>query len=100
MIWLSIGTYFIGLVFGVFASQVLDVQIRRPGLKISLALGMLGILITIFLVNTNTTMPDWLLMSLWLGIGLLAGLGSRKVGMIGPSSPVVSAALPEKQPIV
>ena len=75
MIWLSIGTYFIGLVFGVFASQVLDVQIRRPGLKISLALGMLGILLTIFLVNTNTTMPDWLLMSLWLGIGLLVFAG-------------------------
>ncbi|MFN0071406.1 MAG: hypothetical protein ACKVVP_07970 [Chloroflexota bacterium] len=78
MLWLSIGTYFLGLVFGVFASQVLDVQIRRPGLKISIALGMLGTLVMIFLVNTNATMPDWLLMSLWLGIGLLAGIGSRE----------------------
>ena len=66
-----------GLVAGVFASQVLDVQLRRPGVKLSIVLAMLGTLLTIFLVNTNTTMPDWLLMILWVGIGLLAGLGSR-----------------------
>ncbi|HEX3244538.1 MAG TPA: hypothetical protein VHX16_03950 [Chloroflexota bacterium] len=78
MLWLSILAYFMGLVVGVFASQALDVQLRRPGLKLSLALGMLAILLTVFLVNTNTTMPQWLLMSLWVGIGLLAGLGSRE----------------------
>ena len=66
-----------GLVAGVFASQVLDVQLRRPGVKLSIVLAMLGTLLTIFLINTNTTMPDWLLMILWVGIGLLAGLGSR-----------------------
>jgi len=77
MLWISIGAYFVGLVAGVFASQVLDVQLRRPGVKLSIVLAMLGTLLTIFLVNTNTTMPDWLLMILWVGIGLLAGLGSR-----------------------
>jgi hypothetical protein len=77
MLWISIGAYFMGLVAGVFASQVLDVQLRRPGVKLSIVLAMLGTLLTIFLVNTNTTMPDWLLMILWVGIGLLAGLGSR-----------------------
>jgi hypothetical protein len=78
MLWLSIAAYFVGLVAGVFASQVLDVQLRRPGLKISIVLAMLGALLTIFLINTNSTMPDWLLMILWIGIGLLAGLGSRE----------------------
>ena len=77
MLWISIGAYFMGLVAGVFASQVLDVQLRRPGVKLSIVLAMLGTLLTIFLINTNTTMPDWLLMILWVGIGLLAGLGSR-----------------------
>jgi hypothetical protein len=78
MLWLSIASYFLGLVAGVFASQVLDVQLRRPGLKISIVVSMLGVLLTIFLINTNSTMPDWLLMILWVGIGLLAGLGSRE----------------------
>ena len=78
MLWLSIFAYFIGLVVGVFASQALDMQLRRPGLKLSLVLAMLGILLTVFLINTNSTMPQWLLMSLWGGIGLLAGLGSRE----------------------
>jgi hypothetical protein len=78
LLWLSIGAYFLGLIAGVFASQVLDLQLRRPGLKISLVLAMLGTLLTIFLINTNSTMPDWLLMTLWVGIGLLAGLGSRE----------------------
>ena len=78
LLWLSIGAYFLGLVAGVFASQVLDLQLRRPGVKLSIVLAMLGTLLTIFLINTNSTMPDWLLMTLWVGIGLLAGLGSRE----------------------
>jgi hypothetical protein len=28
-------------------------------------------------------MPDWLLMMLWVGIGLLAGLGSRETRTTG-----------------
>jgi hypothetical protein len=32
----------------------------------------------VFLINTNSTMPQWLLGLLWFGIGLLAGLGSRE----------------------
>lgn len=78
MIWLEVLVYVIGLVAGVAASQMLDLQIRRPGLKQSIALAVLGLLLSIFLINTNTTMPQWLLMILWAGIGLLAGLGSRE----------------------
>jgi hypothetical protein len=83
LLWISIVAYFLGLIVGVFASQVLDVQLRRPGLKISIALAMLGTLLTVFLINTNSTMPDWLLMALWVGIGLLAGLGSRETRATG-----------------
>jgi MFS family permease len=83
LLWISIAAYFLGLIVGVFASQVLDVQLRRPGLKISIALAMLGTLLTVFLINTNSTMPDWLLMALWVGIGLLAGLGSRETRATG-----------------
>jgi hypothetical protein len=83
LLWLSIAAYFLGLVAGVFASQVLEVQIRRPGLKISIVLAMLSVLLTVFLINTNSTMPDWLLMMLWVGIGLLAGLGSRETRTTG-----------------
>lgn len=79
MIWLALGTYTLGLVLGVFSSQALDFQLRRPGVKLSIVIAMLGCLVTIFLIHTNTTMPQWLLLALWLGIGLLAGLGSRDV---------------------
>lgn len=78
MLWWSILIYAGGLVLGVLASQVLDLQIRRPGLKLSLVISVLGVLLTVFLINTNTTMPQWLLGLLWFGIGLLAGLGSRE----------------------
>ena len=43
-----------------------------------IALGVLGVLLTVFVATHNTTMPDWLLVLLWAGIGLLAGLGSRE----------------------
>jgi MFS family permease len=83
VLWLSVAAYFLGLIVGVLASQVMDVQLRRPGLKLSLVLAMLGTLLTVFLINTNSTMPQWLLMCLWVGIGLLAGLGSRESRVAG-----------------
>jgi hypothetical protein len=69
--------YFLGIVVGVLASLLLNVQLRRPGLAKSIALVVLGVLLTIFIAAHNSTMPEWLLVSLWAGIGLLAGLGSR-----------------------
>lgn len=77
-IWAFFLVYFLGIVIGVLASSVLNVQLRRPGLSKSIALAVLGLLLTVFLVSHNTTMPDWLLLLLWAGIGLLAGLGSRE----------------------
>ena len=77
--WAFILVYFLGIVIGVLASLLLNVQLRRPGLSKSIALCVLGVLLTVFIVSHNTTMPEWLLVLLWAGIGLLAGLGSREV---------------------
>lgn len=82
-IWAYLAVYFIGILLGVWASMVLNVQLRRPGLTKSLALAVLGILLTVFLATHNTTMPEWLLITLWASIGGLAGLGSREArGML------------------
>ena len=77
--WAFILVYVLGIVVGVLASVLLNVQLRRPGLSKSIALGILGVLLAVFLASHNTTMPEWLLVLLWAGIGLLAGLGSREV---------------------
>ena len=77
--WAFILVYLLGTVVGVLASLLLNVQLRRPGLSKSIALAVLGVLLTVFLASHNTTMPEWLLVLLWAGIGLLAGLGSREV---------------------
>ena len=77
--WAFILVYLLGTVVGVLASLLLNVQLRRPGLSKSIALAVLGLLLTVFLASHNTTMPEWLLVLLWAGIGLLAGLGSREV---------------------
>ena len=69
--------YLFGTVAGVLASLLLNVQLHRPGLAKSIALAVLGILLATFIASHNSTMPEWLLVVLWAGIGLLAGLGSR-----------------------
>ena len=76
--WPYILVYILGIACGVLANVLLNVQLRRPGLAKSIALAVLGVLLTIFLASHNTTMPEWLLVLLWAGIGLLAGLGSRE----------------------
>ena len=69
--------YFLGTVTGCCATLLLNVNSingagqRRPPRS------MLGVLLTIFIAAHNSTrMPEWLLLGLWAGIGLLAGLGS------------------------
>ena len=77
--WLFISLYLVGVVLGVWANRALDVQLKRPGLSKSIALAVLAILLTVFLATHNIVMPEWLLASIWAGIGLLAGLGSREM---------------------
>ena len=64
-IWTFVLIYFLGIVVGVLASLLLNVQLRRPGLSKSIALGVLGLLLAVFLAAHNTTMPEWLLALLW-----------------------------------
>ena len=76
--WAYVLVYLLGTVVGVLASVLLNVQLRRPTLSKSIALGVLGVLLAAFVATHNTSMPEWLLVLLWAGIGLLAGLGSRE----------------------
>ena len=76
--WAYIGVYFVGIVVGVLANTVLDLQLRRPSVTKSIALVLLAVLVSIFIATHNVPMPEWLLMVVWYGIGLLAGLGSRE----------------------
>jgi hypothetical protein len=76
--WAYVGVYFVGIVVGVLANTVLDVQLRRPSLTKTIALLLLAVLVGIFIATHNVPMPSWLLMVVWYGIGLLAGLGSRE----------------------
>ncbi len=77
MLWYA-AVYFLGIGCGVAASVVLNVQLRRPALGRQITLGALGVLLAIILFQTNTRMPDWLLLGLWAATGLLTGLGSRE----------------------
>jgi hypothetical protein len=76
--WAYVGVYFVGIVIGVLANTLLDVQLRRPSLTKTFALLLLTVLVSIFIATHNVAMPGWLLMVVWYGIGLLAGLGSRE----------------------
>jgi hypothetical protein len=76
--WAYLLVYFLGIVVGVLASVLLNVQLRRPGLAKSVVLVGFAGLLTVFIATHNTTMPEWLLVLLWAGIGLLGGLGSRE----------------------
>ncbi len=76
--WGFVAVYLAGILIGVAASLLLNVQVRRPGLTKTIALAVLGTLLAVFIATHNTTMPEWLLIALWAGIGALAGLGSRE----------------------
>jgi hypothetical protein len=70
--------YILGIVCGVGANVLLDVQLRKPALGRQIMLGVLGALVAIILLRTQEGLPEWLLLGLWAATGLLAGLGSRE----------------------
>ncbi len=76
--WAYLLVYFLGICCGVAANVLLNVQLRRPVLSRQITLGALGVLLAIILFQTNTRMPDWLMLGLWASTGVLAGLGSRE----------------------
>jgi hypothetical protein len=69
--------YFVGLVVGVGANVLLDVQLRRPALSKQIVLAAFGIVLVVIVVQWSTAPEQWIVFGLWGATGILAGLGSR-----------------------
>jgi hypothetical protein len=74
-----IALYVVGLLLGLGARIVLDVQLRRPGSRELIGLIMLFLLLWGAISITHTPFTDVLLPMVWAGTGLLAGFGSREL---------------------
>jgi hypothetical protein len=70
--------YFIGLVLGVGANVLLDVQLRRPALSKQIVLAAFGIVLAVIIYQWSTAPEQWIVLGLWGVTGALAGLGSRE----------------------
>lgn len=80
VVWLYVTLYLVGLVLGAAASMAFDVHLRRPGMRQSVGLVFFAFLLWGALSVTNTAFTEVLLPLLWLGTGVLAGVGSRTRG--------------------
>jgi hypothetical protein len=76
---LYIGLYVVGLLIGLAAKIVLDVQVRRPGFRQSLGLVILAFVLWGAVSITHAPFTDVLLPLVWAGTGLLAGVGGREL---------------------
>jgi hypothetical protein len=76
---LYIGLYVVGLLVGLAAKIVLDVQVRRPGFRQGVGLIILALVLWGALSITHAPFTDVLLPLVWAGTGLLAGVGSREL---------------------
>jgi len=76
---LYIGLYVVGLLLGLAAKIVLDVQVRRPGFRQGVGLIILALVLWGALSITHAPFTDVLLPLVWAGTGLLAGVGSREL---------------------
>lgn len=70
--------YATGMVVGLLANMVFDVQLRRPGTREALGFLLFLALAWGALAVTNTPFTDVLLPVVWMGLGLLVALGSRE----------------------
>lgn len=76
---LYIGLYVVGMLIGLAAKIILEVQVRRPGVRQAVGLVILAFLLWGAISVTHTPFTDVLLPLVWGGTGLLAGLGSREL---------------------
>lgn len=76
---LYIGLYVVGMLVGLGAKVVLDVQVHRPGVRQAAGLVILAFLLWGAMSVTHTPFTDVLLPVVWAGTGVLAGLGSREL---------------------
>jgi hypothetical protein len=74
-----IALYVVGMLFGLGAKIVLDVQLRRPGSRELIGLVLLILLLWGAISVTHTPFTDVLLPLVWAGTGVLAGFGSREL---------------------
>ncbi|HEV7664866.1 MAG TPA: hypothetical protein VGQ62_15150 [Chloroflexota bacterium] len=74
-----IGLYVVGMLIGLGAKIVLDVQVRRPGIRQAAGLVILAFVLWGAMSVTHTPFTDVILPLVWAGTGLLAGLGSREL---------------------
>ena len=78
MLIVYLALYLVGVVAGLGARKVLDVQWRHPGTRQVVGLIVLAFLLWGAISITHTPFTDVLLPLIWAGTGLLAGLGSRE----------------------
>jgi hypothetical protein len=74
-----VALYLVGMLVGLAAKIVFDVQIHRPGLRQVIGLVILVLLLWGAISITHTPFTDILLPLVWAGTGLLAGFGSREM---------------------
>jgi hypothetical protein len=75
--WLYLTIYFIGLVLGVGANVLLDVQLRKPALSKQIVLAAFGVVLAVIVFQWSTAPEQWIVLGLWGVTGVLCGLGSR-----------------------
>ena len=79
MLSLYIGAYVIGMLAGLAAKIVFDVQLHRPGTRPVVGLLIFVLVLWGAISVTHTPFTDVLLPLVWGGTGLLAGFGSREL---------------------
>lgn len=76
--------YFLGIVAGVAASELLGVQLSRPGLIKSILLIGLALVVAFLVLRANIHLSEWLWYPIWAGVGVMVGLGGGRVAEAGP----------------
>jgi hypothetical protein len=74
-----VALYVVGMLAGLAAKIVFDVQLRRPGTRPLIGLVMAILLLWGAVSITHTPFTDILLPLVWAGTGLLCGFGSREM---------------------
>lgn len=77
--WVYVALYVGGMLVGLAANVALDVQMHRPGARQAIGLVVFVLLLWGASSLTRAPLGDFLLPIIWLGTGLLAGLGSREM---------------------
>jgi len=78
VLWVYVALYVVGMLAGLAAKMVFDVQLRRPGTRPLIGLILVVLLFWGAIAVTHTPFTDVLLPLVWAGTGLLCGFGSQE----------------------